>query len=268
MHSVETSATCLAPQPRSAKKRRNSRCGFTRIEVLVGRGWFTHVALAVLLSLTAAAHSQQKKDNQSNQPQKEPSKLHIDSGELLSANGLPIHVTKFDAIIGGDQKPEPRDGGKKPVVTIRNGIAFLTRDAITKLLNSHLNGGSVKDLSVVTGANSVTLKGKVHKAVDVPFEIDGQVQATPEGLIKLQVSQEKAAHLPQGITKALGFDDLSKMIGSNAGKGIQASKDSVTFDPDLMWGLPIHGRVVRAATSNKGLALTFGPDAAAGSKGK
>jgi hypothetical protein len=56
------------------------------------------------------------------------------------------------------------------------------------------------------------------------------------------------------------------MIGSDKGKGVQASKNSVTFDPDLMWGLPIHGRVVRAATTNKGLLLTFGPDTASSSK--
>jgi hypothetical protein len=127
-------------------------------------------------------------------------------------------------------------------------------------LNSHLNSGNVKDLSVTTEPEKVTIKGKAHKVVDVPFQLDGKVMATPDGLIKLQVGDEKAAHLPESITKALGFDDLSKMIGNDAGKGIQANKNSVTFDPDLMWGLPIHGRVVRAATNAKGLMLTFGPD--------
>jgi hypothetical protein len=149
-------------------------------------------------------------------------------------------------------------------VTIKNGEAFLTRDAVTKLLNTHLNSGKVKDLSVETQPNKVTIKGKAHKLVDVPFHIDGRVVATSDGMIKLQVGDEHAAHLPDSITKALGFDDLSKMIPNN-GKGVKASKNAVIFDPDLMWGLPIHGRVVKATTTAKGLELTFGPDKKGGS---
>lgn len=213
--------------------------------------------------IAASAGAQKQQQNQSNP--KTPSHLMINSGELLSANGMPIQVTHFDALVGGEQKAEPRDGGKKPVVTITRGVAFLSRDAITKLLNGHLSGG-IKDLSVETEPGRVTIKGKVHKGVDLPFTVEGPVSATTDGMIKLQASEEKAAHLPQGLSKAIGFNDLSKIVGNNAGKGIKADKNSVTFDPDLMWGLPIHGRVVKAATNAKGLLLTFGPDAA--QKGK
>jgi hypothetical protein len=216
--------------------------------------------VAAATAVSSARDQQQNQSSSGQQQAKGSSHLYIDSGELLSANGLPIHVSRFDAIVGGDQKVQPREGGKKTVVTIHNGVAFLSRDAITKLLNSHLASGNIKDLSVTTETNKVTIKGKAHKAIDVPFEIDGPVTATPDGMIKLQVSDEHAAHLPKGLSKALGFNDLSKMISSNAAKGIKADKNSVTFDPDLMWGLPIHGRVVKAATTAKGLLLTFGPD--------
>lgn len=223
-------------------------------------------ATSVLLTFSAAAGVQAKsgKKQQNQQQAKGSSHLHVDSGELLSASGLPIHVSHFDAIVGGDQKAQPNDGGKKPVVTIHNGVAFLTRNALTKLLNSHLANGNIKDLSVETADNKVTIKGKAHKVVDVPFKIEGPVTATSDGMIRLQVSNEHAAHLPQALTNALGFDDLRKMIGSNASHGVKADKNSVTFDPDLMWGLPIHGRVTRAATSDKGLSLTFGPDTKVG----
>lgn len=220
----------------------------------------------VLLTFGAAAGAQRKSGKkQTNQPQaKGSSHLHIDSGELLSSSGLPIHVSHFDAIVGGDQKAEPRDGGKKPVVTIHDGVAFLTPSALTKLLNSHLASSNIKELNVETQADKVKIKGKSHKTVDVPFEIEGPVRATEDGMIRLQVADRHAAHLPTSLSKALGFDDLSKMIGSNASHGVKADKNSVTFDPDLMWGLPIHGRVVRAETSDKGLTLIFGPDAKGG----
>src|SRR5215472_2215827 len=211
-----------------------------------------------LLWFFSGAPAQKDKTNRAKS--KGSSELHIDSGELLSSSGLPIHVNKFEAVVGGDQKPEPRDNGKKTVVTIRHGVAYLTPDTITKLLSTHVGGGNIKDLSVTTAPNKVTIKGKAHKVVDVPFEIDGHVEATPDGMIKLQVGGEKAAHLPDAITKTLGFDDLSKLVGSNTRKGVQTSKNSMTFDPDLMWGLPVHGHVVRAITTSKGLLLTFGPE--------
>lgn len=224
-------------------------------------GLLTFLAITTAVTGTGAAQQSHNGQNATGeQPPKAPSHLHIDSGELLSASGLPIHVTHFDALVGGDQKAQPGDGGKKPVVTIRNGVAFLSRDAITKLLNSHLVSGKVKDLNVTTDTNKVTIKGKAHKGIDVPFELNGPVTATSDGMIRLQVADEHAAHMPKGLTKALGFDDLSKIVSSNAAKGIKADKNSVTFDPDLMWGLPIHGRVVKASTTVKGLVLTFGAD--------
>ncbi len=216
------------------------------------------------ITLAGAVIAAQQQPAKSGKP-KRPSELHIDSGELLSSSGMPIHVSHFDALVGGEQKAEPRAKGTRPVVTIQRGTASLSRDAITMLLNSHLSSNKVKNVSVETAPNKVTIKGKAHKVVDVPFQIDGRITATADGLIRLQVGDEHAAHLPDSVTKLLGFDDLSKIVGSNADHGVKADKNSVTFDPDLMWGLPIHGRVVKAITTTNGLNLTFGPDHAGGS---
>jgi len=147
-----------------------------------------------------------------------------------------------------------------------NGTALLTPEALTHLLKSHMAANSkISDLNVETQAGKVKIEGKTHKVVDLPVEIEGTVAATPQGLVKLDISDESVAHLPKGISKELGMD-VRKMVPSNSGKGIQAEKNSVSFDPDLLWGLPIHGHVTKATLERQGLVLLFakdGEDAAA-----
>lgn len=184
-----------------------------------------------------------------------PSRLDIESGELLSASGMPIHVAHLDALVGGDQKQQTKDG-KKAVVTILAGTALLTPKALSQLLNQHLASGSVSDVNVSTQDGSVTITGKSKKGIPLPFRIEGPVTATADGQVKLQVASGSIAHLPKGLSQKLGLD-LTKVVPTNDGKGIHAEPDSITFDPDLLWGLPIHGRVTKAEVGKQGLTLTF-----------
>jgi hypothetical protein len=234
------------------------------------RPWLIAILLSVAVAIAALAGDKPRRDASSSKaassapkgPPKKPSHLRIDSGELLSATGMPIHVSQFDALVGGDQKQNPKDG-KKAVVTILDGTALLTDDAITRLLTSHLGSDSkIRDLQVSTEAGRVTIKGKTHKGIDLGFQIEGTVSATPEGLVKLQISDESLAHLPKGLSQDLGMD-VRKMVPSNAGKGIKAEKNSLSFDPDLLWGLPIHGHVTKATLEKRGLVLLFANDQAA-----
>ncbi|MBV8207141.1 MAG: hypothetical protein JO041_10135 [Acidobacteria bacterium] len=214
------------------------------------------VALAALLVFGAARHGDTPRPAAAprSSPQK-PSELKIDSGELVSSSGMPIHVNRLEALVGGDQRQRTKNG-QKAVVTILHGSALLTPAAITDLLNHHLAGGKVRGLAVTMDPGTVTISGKAKKGILVPFKVSGPVTATPDGRVKLQISDESLAHLPKGFSEMLGLD-IDKVVPSNGSKGIEAQKDSILFDPDLLWGLPIHGRVGRAEVGKEGLVLTF-----------
>jgi hypothetical protein len=231
------------------------------------RAWFIAVLVLVLTAVALSGNDHRKPPNKSrhhpaaagqqNTAPKKSSHLRIDSGELLSASGMPIHVEKFDALVGGDQAAQQDGTGKKAVVTILDGSALLTPDALTRLLTKHLSGNSnIHDLAVATEPGKVKIKGKSHKLIDIPFEIEGSVSATPQGFVKLQISDESAAHMPKALSEKMGLD-LRKIVPSDGVKGIHAEKDSLTFDPDLLWGLPIHGHVTQATLEAHGLVLTF-----------
>jgi len=103
----------------------------------------------------------------------------------------------------------------------------------------------------------VKITGKAKKGVSLPFTIEGPVSLTDKGHIRLQMTEMKVAHLPKGVAQLLGIDP-EKMAGDGTVKGVSMDKNSISFDPDLLWGLPVHGQVTRLVVQNNGLLLLFG----------
>jgi hypothetical protein len=102
----------------------------------------------------------------------------------------------------------------------------------------------------------VKITGTSKKSLSVPFTIEGPLALTPDGQIRLETKKIQVAKLP-GLAGLLGMDP-QKMLGGSPTKGVKTEKDAITFDPDLLWGLPVHGKVTRLAYEKSGLLLVFG----------
>ena len=196
-------------------------------------------------------------ENASKQDPRPPTRLHINAGTLYTSQGVPIVLRGVDALIApGGQPGRGKDMDGK-LVQIRSGRVFLSYDSLTRLLNHKLKDGKVKDLKISSDKGQVKIGGKVHKVLDIPFEIKGPVRVTPDGHLALHASTEKAAKLPiGGIADALGLN-MQKVVGKQAGKGVRAREQDIYFDPDQLWGLPVHSRVTQAQVESQGLVLTF-----------
>ena len=188
-------------------------------------------------------------------PAKGPTRLYIKSGTLDTSKGVPLALHGVDALIapGGDGK---KMGGK--LVQLRAGVVGLTYDSIAKLLNGKMKNSKVKDLKVSSDKGEIKINGKVQKIIPLPFEVKGPVSVTADGKLDLHASTEKAAKIPiSGVADALGLT-MQKMVGKGKHKGIEAEKQDVIFDPDELWGLPIHGQLTSARVGKNELLLTFG----------
>lgn len=191
------------------------------------------------------------------QAAKKPSRLHIAGGTLYTSAGIPVLLHGVDALIAPGGKPQPNMDGK--MVLIDRGTIGLTYDALTRLLNQKLDGGKVQDLKVTSDKGQVKINGKVHKGIAIPFEVKGPVTVTSDGKLDLHASTEKAAKLPiGGIADALGLN-MQKMVGDK--KGVKSSGQDIVFDPDALWGLPIHSHVTAAHVEAKELVLVVGTPA-------
>jgi len=187
---------------------------------------------------------------------KKPTHLFIKSGTLLSGSGAPIQVRSFQTSIADGHAPGKPTDHEEKVVTILSGTAFLSNQSLSKLLNEKLAGKNLEDIQVSCDKGKVKITGKAKKAIAVPFTIEGPVSLTPQGFIHLKTEEKKVGKLP-GLADLLGLNP-DKIAGDGSVKGIKAEKDAIDFDPDLLWGLPVHGRVTRLALQQNGLLLVFG----------
>lgn len=210
--------------------------------------------IALLSSALLAA------DTPNNSQSSKPStRLDIASGTLISGSGAPIEVRSFKTTIEKGENHPGRNKEEKSgptVVTIASGTAFLTVDSLSKLLNSKFGERGLQDIKVSEDKGRVKITGTAKKKVSVPFTIEGPITLAPNGFIRLGTEKVQVAKLP-GLADLLGVKP-DKLVGDGSVKGVKAEKDAILFDPDLLWGLPVHGRVTRLAFNGKGLLLVFG----------
>ena len=192
-------------------------------------------------------------------------RLQINDGTLYTRSGVPLHLSHAIARIApgmhataSNGKKSSNDGDNK-IVFLDSGRVGLTNDALTKLMNIKIQGKGIEDLKVTTENGEVHISGKMKKVISLPITIEGPATATPDGKIELRTRKMKTAKLSiKGLADALGMN-IQHIIGDKA-KGVHAgTDDSIVFDPDELWNLPIHGTVTRVVVQSNGLLLIFGP---------
>src|SRR5690348_349114 len=70
----------------------------------------------------------------------------------------------------------------------------------------------LKNLKVKIQGNRLRLTGNFRKGINLPFELDGSLEPTPDGLIRFRTTSVKSAHIPvEGLMKLLGLK-VAKLI--------------------------------------------------------
>jgi len=204
------------------------------------------------------------------------STLRVDSGTLFTADGVPIQLRQVTAkIVKHKPTPPPQGGTSDPsdpaqssqVVTIEKGNVVLSSDSLSKLLNKKVGkNGKLSDLKVSTDPKKgeVHISGKAKKLIDVPFDLQGPVKATGDGKIELLAKSVKAADIP-GLAGLLGLT-VQKAAGKHAAKGVKTEHNTIIFNPDQLWGLPVHGSVTKVTVQQSGILLAFGAPGQGGAK--
>jgi hypothetical protein len=120
-------------------------------------------------------------------------------------------------------------------------------------------GAPLKNISVTVEHGRIKQTGTVRKGVDIPFEIEGTLDATAAGEIRLHVAKIVSAHLPvKGLLHFFG-EDLAKLINLKQDRGMTAEGDNILLRPDRMLPPPrIEGKVTAVRIEGDRIVLTFG----------
>ena len=159
------------------------------------------------------------------------------------------------------EEPVTFDDSDSFSVAIDSAQVAVTQASLTALMNSYVlayEGAPIKNVVVTIDGDRLIQKGKIHKGVDLPFEIEGVVSATEDGEIRVHAHKIKSEHIPvKGLLHLLG-EDLSKLLNRNAGRGMRVAGDDIILTPRSLTPPPhLDGRVTRAALQEGKIVLDF-----------
>jgi hypothetical protein len=154
------------------------------------------------------------------------------------------------------------DDNESYVVDVDAGEIAVDEVSLNALMNEHVFAGHkppVKGLKITMEEGQLKQKGKLDKAIDLPFRVKGGVEATPDGKIRVHAKSIKSLGLPVGpLMKVLGIemDDLLKV---EAGHGVTVDENDFIIDPQQALPPPrLRGKVAAVRIEGNQMIQTFG----------
>jgi hypothetical protein len=183
--------------------------------------------------------------------------------DLLDLSGQ-MHSTRPDGVVSFDDK-------QSFVLAIDTGSVSFPVGDLSRLMNTYVfayKGAPLRDLSFTIENGHLVQRGVLHKVVDIPFEMVGDVSVTPAGEIKVHPVSMKICSIPgQGLMEALGVT-LAKLLDLRQAKGVRVAGNDLYIDPTTLLPPPaIRGRLVGVALAPGALVQYFGGAARLGAQG-
>lgn len=186
--------------------------------------------------------------------------LHLDADTVLQIKSLRGELVSL-------RRGEPPTFDDRGSFYIRLAAAemVMAPSALANLMNHHVlayEGAPLKDLEIGIERDQITMKGKVHKGIDLPFSMKATVSATPEGLIRLRATSFKTAKVPAKKLLDLFGVELDDLVKLRRDRGIEMKDDDVLLNPERLLPPPaVRGKVTDARVTPQGLRITFGSSA-------
>jgi len=183
--------------------------------------------------------------------------IHLDSELILHIRHL---AGKFLPTRKG--QPPTFDDKLSYIVAIDSAEVSVSMASMTHAVNTYVFGepdAPLKNLQLSAEGSQIRQKGTLRKGPGIPFEMVGEISATPEGKIRIHPTKMKAEHVPvKGLMKLFGLD-MAQMINTRKTKGFSVDDNDVVLDPALMLPPPqMRGRITAVRIEGDQIIQIFG----------
>jgi len=181
--------------------------------------------------------------------------LVIDRGQYFPVEGAVFVLQDFRANMISHSRKQPACSIR--VTEIQRAAIFISADSLTKFFDRKIEqtGSKIDELKVEVKEGKLHLKGKVHKGVGIPFDVEGPVSTDGTNLI-VQAKRIKAEGLPvKGLLDMLGVH-LASLVNSGNVRGVVVDGDKLIFEPAKIAN--VQGRITKASVTANGLEIFFG----------
>jgi hypothetical protein len=146
-------------------------------------------------------------------------------------------------------------------LAIDHGTAAVSAASLTALLNGYTfayPSAPLRGLRLEIHDGLLRQTGTLHKGVDLPFEMEGELSVASDGRLRIHPRKIKAAGLPvKGLLGALNLE-LAKMIKVRADRGVAVDGNDLLLDSDHLMPPPaMSGRVGSARLEGDRIVLEF-----------
>ncbi|HEV2494005.1 MAG TPA: hypothetical protein VG204_13145 [Terriglobia bacterium] len=118
----------------------------------------------------------------------------------------------------------------------------------------------LSNIKVGLEGDRIKESGLLRKGVVVPFEVEGRLEATPAGKIRMRAASVKSAHVPVKKLIHLFGLDVADLIDYPRDHGFWLEGDDLVLDPDRMIPAPaVRGKVIDVHIEGDQLIEVFGP---------
>src|SRR3954468_14132986 len=212
-----------------------------------------------LLLLVAGLVATAEEKQQASCPTGPPKHISIKEGEYSPTPGTTIRLENFTADIVPLTKEMPECLRNETLV--QSGSITLSSESLTKLFNSKSGGNAkLKDMKITTEGQNLSVVGKVHKVMDINFQIQGPLKPLQHGDVRMDVDTIHADGMPiKGLMNMFG-SDLGSLMGSGSAPGVSAEKNTVVFHTEEL--MHFRGEITAVHVLKDGVTLDFGPSKA------
>ena len=175
-----------------------------------------------------------------------------------------VHIKSLDGELVPVKPAEYPVFDKKDSFHIRIASAEISIAAadLASIFNSYVfarPNTPLSDLSVSIEKGRVKIKGRLHKAGEVPIETEGLLTPTADGKILLHAAKVKALHVPVKKLMNLFGVEIVDLIKSGKIPGVESREDDLILDPALVFPPPhMEGKVTAVRIEGDRVAITFG----------
>jgi hypothetical protein len=146
-------------------------------------------------------------------------------------------------------------------IEIDSATTAISTASMAALLNHYTfayPGAPLKGLAIEARDGKLLQRGTLHKRVDVPFEMTGELSLRPDGRLRLHPTAIKVAGIPaKGLLDALGLE-LVELIKVRSDRGVALEGDDLLLDPNRLMPPPaVSGRLRSARLEGDRIVLEF-----------
>jgi hypothetical protein len=148
------------------------------------------------------------------------------------------------------------------IITLDRAEVGLTGADLTALLNKYVfgyKGSPLSHLQVKTEGDQIVQSGRLHKGIDLPFEMTATMDVTPEGLIRIHPTKTKILGVNgDKLMHAFGLS-LEKLIDLKGATGATVHGNDLFLDPAHILPPPtIEGKLTAVRVQDDEVVQVFG----------